>query len=401
MTQNKLIAVMVINYVWRISGLLILLMTIGLPTAISQEPTPERAQWFLDWYTARAKVLILDERRDIRETLSPGEQRRERGIEYVVRNTNGFNAFAYREDSQDRIMITSGFVELIDWYSTAFALTAAYGAHECAMSYYDYANNIIFDNDRVGSGNRKLTAVLSPFGYLLKHRDICPPITVDEFKANNKADGLREFAIRASLRMLLAHELGHHLLNHPLTKAKSLEVHRQRETDADSFAFRKMIAEDYNPIAAIPVMILFCGIEGYSMDGEGRSDHPAALRRMLAMFTAGREQMKADPALLPSVKQKVGTTLDSADKMLRELVESGSFGSSRGTSTKNKPSGFAGAADGDQVDEVEPTTTSPTQRRGMFCGTIQGARVCQLSAPLLLGAACGCPGVPGYGVVVR
>jgi len=375
--------------------------------ARSQEMTNDGARSLLDSYTAWAKLLILDERRDVRKVLSLGELSRERDIDYEVDNTNGVRAFAYKDPkdhSKDYIVISAGLVEIIDFYSTAYALAGAYGANACADSYYDYANNVVLANDRAAANGSSLNFQLGPIEYLVKHRDICPQVTRDAFKSNKTAASLRELAIEACLRMVLAHELGHHLLNHTSTRSQSLEDSRQRETAADAFAIRTLIAEKINPIVAVPVMILFCGVEGYSADNEFRSDHPAAARRVLAMLTAGRDQVRADPTLSASLKQKLEAYIDTAMKDVRESVRPGGSDSPEENSPTKHSSSFAGIpGEGEKLHEIEHDhlPPAPALREGAYCGTIQGIHVCQLGTPLLLGTNCGCFGTSGYGVVVQ
>lgn len=50
-----------------------------------------------------------------------------------------------------------------------------------------------------------------------------------------------------------------------------------------------------NRILAGPVMLLWCNLEGFSIEGEGT--HPAGIRRMRVMIAAAKQAFNEDPEL--------------------------------------------------------------------------------------------------------
>jgi hypothetical protein len=62
-----------------------------------------------------------------------------------------------------------------------------------------------------------------------------------------------------------------------------------KEKRADLFAFHKVVEMDYPPLAALPVLMFFGGIEGFSPEQSANADHPAAVVRLNDMIEATKQ----------------------------------------------------------------------------------------------------------------
>jgi hypothetical protein len=200
--------------------------------------------------------------------------------------------------------IGAGFLAVIDWVSTAMAIDYKFHNNRCASAYIHSLSNAIVQNSRAEGGMGKYAMIDSPFAFAQSSPTLCPGITEARFRADQHADDLREAWISGSLEYVLAHELGHHVLGHTTTRPKDYPESRQREANADAFAFRVMAKARSNPLLAMPVMLLWCDLEGFSIEGEGT--HPAGVRRMRVMIAAAEQAVNADPEVAAAM-QRDGT----------------------------------------------------------------------------------------------
>jgi hypothetical protein len=191
------------------------------------------------------------------------------------------------------IETTAGFVQVIDWMSSAMVIGDRLGEAECFGSYVEYlTNGTLENNDRIAS-HQPLEPVFSPCIFARRNRSLCPGISVESFRAHPGADGMRELLLAGSLKFLLAHELGHHLLGHVGTHG-SAGVVRDQKKAADEFAFHATALSGSNPIEAMPVLMLFGALEGFSLEGEEGRNHPAGVRRFVTMVEAGERMIAND-----------------------------------------------------------------------------------------------------------
>jgi predicted Zn-dependent protease len=243
------------------------------------------------------------------------------GITYDVIATWNANAQAIDLADGPHSGIGAGFLAVIDWVSTAMAIGYKYHDDRCATAYIHSLSDAIIQNSRAASGTGKYAIIGSPFAFALSSPTLCPGVTEAAFRADQHADDLRELWIRGSLDYVLAHELGHHVLGHTATSPANYPESRQREAKADAFAFRVMAKAGLNPVLCVPVMLLWCNLEGFSIEGEGT--HPAGVRRMRVMIAAARQAVNDDPEVAAAM-QKDGTRgqwetlIQKMDSMLAE-----------------------------------------------------------------------------------
>lgn len=275
----------------------------------------------LEWYKGRGDYLVPGMREDIRKGLTPGERRTELGITYDVIATWNANAQAIDLADGPHSGIGAGFVAVIDWVATAMAIGYEFHDDRCASAYIRSLSDAIIQNSRAAAGTGRYALIGSPFAFAQSSPTLCPGVTEARFRADQHADDLRELWIKGSLEYVLAHELGHHVLGHTAARPADYPESRQREAKADAFAFRVMAKAGLNPMLALPVMLLWCNLEGFSIEGEGT--HPAGVRRMRVMIAAARQAVNDDPEVVAAMrrdatKEQWETLIQKLDAMLAE-----------------------------------------------------------------------------------
>jgi hypothetical protein len=87
------------------------------------------------------------------------------------------------------------------------------------------------------------------------------------------------------IAFVLAHEVGHHVLHHydhPMPKDPA--ALRQLEEDADSWALQQCVKGHVSPLGGMLPLLLDYYLSTSPITTEGRSDHPADVKRIKAMF---------------------------------------------------------------------------------------------------------------------
>lgn len=265
-------------------------------------------------YAQRGDNLISDIRPKFRQALEPADRALEASLEYEIVVTGNTNAFAQRSR---RTILTSSFLQIIDSMATMMAAAQTFNKPECLGNYIQYLGEGTRNNSwLVGHGNQPKPVAMA-FGYWRLRPDICGGLTESKFRANKQADDLREFLIYSSLIYLIGHEFCHHKYHDNLFRVVSPEdksrharggldvshevtpaEQSEKELRADLFAFRKMISMDYPPMTAMPVLVFFMGVEGFSPEQTDAADHPAAVVRFEEMISATKD----DPEFMPLIK---------------------------------------------------------------------------------------------------
>lgn len=287
-------------------GLLFLVSAPFLHAQVSSDSTANsqiNALW--EQYAERGDNLISDIRPKFRSVLDSHDKALESSLDYQIVITGNTNAFAAPDG---RTVITSSFLQVIDSMATMMSAAQTFNKPECLGSYVDYLATGTRDNSWLAAHRRPVRPVLMAFGYWQSRPDICGGLNEATFRASQKADDLRELMIYASLIYLIGHEFTHHKFHDPtfrmvtpeqkrLDAARGLDTSDEvtpaeqivKEKRADLFAFHKMIEMDYPPIAAMPVLVFFGGIEGFSPEQTPSADHPSAVVRFNDMIEATKE----------------------------------------------------------------------------------------------------------------
>jgi hypothetical protein len=282
-------------------ALALLLVAPALTAQTFQSPSEIASLWRA--YALSGDNLISDIRPKFRQVLDSEDKALESGLEYqIITSTGNTNAFALRGG---RTVLTASFLQIIDSMATVMSAAKVYNKPECLGSYVEYLAEGTRNNTWLVAHQQQPKPVAMAFGYWQIRSDVCGGLSEKAFRANKKADDLRELMIYSSLIYLIGHEFSHHKYHDNIFKmvtpeqkqshaAKGLDVSREvtpaeqkaKEKRADLFAFHKMIEMDYPPIAAMPVLVFFLGVEGFSPEQSADADHPSAVVRFNDMITA-------------------------------------------------------------------------------------------------------------------
>lgn len=313
--------------------LLLPTLFVVISPCLAQNSGPTTINELYKWYKDRGDDLISEIRPKLRAVLTPPEREVESALDYRIIITGNNNAFARRNGET---LITSGFLQIIDSVATSLSAAIVFHTNDCFSSYVTYLSDGTRTNTFLVSHHQQPQPVAMAFAFWpMRPRD-CAGLSEVAFRSNNKADIVREDLIYSSLIYLIGHELSHHINHDPdfdvvspavrsRRAAAGLDVSMQvtpaeqavKERRADLFAFRKMIQMGYPPLAAMPVLMFFMGIEGFSPEQTPDADHPAAVVRFEDMITFTND----DPEFMKVVKQMhKEEEWDSFVKRFREVI---------------------------------------------------------------------------------
>jgi hypothetical protein len=303
----------------RLFVFVLLLATPLLDAQTSQPPgqlmSPSQITALWNWYAQSGDRLISDIRPKFRQVLDAQDKTLESSLEYDVIITGNTNAFA---SPKGRTIITASFLQVIDSMATVMAAAQAFNKPECLGEYVKYLGDGTRNNSWLVAHGQQAKPVAMAFGYWQLRPDVCGGLSEVKFRANQKADDLRELMVYASLVYLIGHEFCHHKYHDNVFKmvepeqrrldaARGMDVSREvtpseqsaKEQRADLFSFHKMVEMDYPPMAAMPVLVFFLGFEGFSPEQSPDADHPSAVVRFSDMIDA----TKRDSEFMNLIKQ--------------------------------------------------------------------------------------------------
>jgi len=221
----------------------------------------------------------------------------------------------------------------------------------------------------------------------------------------NKALHTQQIAmVLNGMAFLLAHEVGHHVLGHYEKRGSSdRSTQRQMELDADAWAIRRCIdaSPHFSPMGGLLPLLFAYYTTPHPIAQETSSNHPAEVRRILAMFEAMRIS-------LPDFRDDI-TKAGSSYSEFRDFVNSMISRYSNELDNDSTPveslSSVKSKNQSETSDSTEEDDAKTTKRRrirlGGYCGDVQGDRYCPMFQPMPLGSSCTCSNLAGWGVVVR
>ncbi len=109
---------------------------------------------------------------------------------------------------------------------------------------------------------------------------------------------------------VIAHEMAHHVLGHTKQKPSSLAESRKMEKEADAWAAFLLIKLNHSNIPAVYSMLLFNELDEKTIQNEGTSRHPSALKRALPLTKVSIIGLK---------KSHQGQHLKDAIKSVKEI----------------------------------------------------------------------------------
>jgi len=246
----------------------------------------------------KAESLIDESHLQLRTGLSPEDQAIEKAVRYeIVEDETTANASAQRVDGVNFTFIGLGLLSVMDWVSTALAIDSEFGEHSCATAYITQLAADMNGNGAAALQNQAPKKVGSPFIFAQSHTDLCPAMSELTFRSRARALSIRDLYFAGSIKLIIAHELGHHIHRDTWSPPANDEESRAREAAADSFCFRTLALSGTVPIEGLPVMILATSIEGFSVEKEVDSDHPAAVRRLRNLIEESERAADSDEAV--------------------------------------------------------------------------------------------------------
>ena len=267
-----------------------LILIFNLLMAQSSAELREARQQLLT-YKNEGERVIHKYRRQIRPFLNQAEKLIEQDVEYEVTVSHNAQAVAYLDGDKRYIQINAGLLEVIDWVATTTIINAA-GYRECSYAYLLHLFDGIKNNTVAEDVHGPLTKVYSPFGFASINHGKCSGISDSLLLNNPEFQEFRKALIGGSVRWLLSHELGHHIHKHD-TKPETFAESRQREMEADSFAFRMMNTDDMEPFFAMPILLIIANLGG-TVENEPNASHPAGTKRFRVMLDALDNLMEND-----------------------------------------------------------------------------------------------------------
>ena len=239
------------------------------------------------WYRTRGLLLVEKIRHDIARS-SPKVAELDRNIRYRVVPDATFLAYA-RVGNRRSITVSSGAVQAIDTVSTVLASVAAFGNH-CPMRYLARFGEVHRDNMQSVSRGFPAKGLIDPLSWMSAH---CRGPDRATFMAHPTANTMRELMLVGGLKLLVAHELGHHWFKDHLLDDNSPDSQtKEHEREADRFALKIVAATGGSPFDAMALIVLFVYIDFYA--GWPVGTHPTGLERMATLADAAFDVARAD-----------------------------------------------------------------------------------------------------------
>jgi hypothetical protein len=203
----------------------------------------------------------------------------------------------------------------------------------------------------------------------------------------------------SALAFILAHEVGHHILGH-MDKPWPTELSKMREleTGADNWAFKclRQANPHFSPLGGLLPLIFGYYISPSPLAAESKADHPADLRRIHSMFQVMLDSLPDYRDEIEKSGQAMGITYDNFKKWVEQRLQD----YEKQMETDSPPVRPSDSSSGPFARPGHQITPAQPMRVGAYCGNPYGGRYCALLVSAPLGAACGCTGIPGSGVVV-
>ncbi len=285
-----------------------------LIAAIVQLASAQAATPDVTWYAERGNFLVQEYRKEIRPGLSAEVRDLESRIEYKVIRSPAVGAFALQQGGRAQIHILAGTLEVIDWMATATVIGQR--SPGCFRAYYGHLAAGLRANTRQQRGVEK---VHTPFAFASSNPGTCPRIRSSDL-VGTEADDIREEFIAINMKLIMAHEIGHHALKHRPVLNDSLEARRTRESAADAFALDTLIRNGDLAFMGYQVFLLFSEAEQNTPDEEKGATHPSAERRILALIEGTRKALDQENSL--SRKLRNAGTLGPSRRFLSDMEAS-------------------------------------------------------------------------------
>ncbi|MBK7001051.1 MAG: hypothetical protein IPH35_14075 [Rhodoferax sp.] len=242
----------------------------------------------LEEYLGPTKETIRQIRSEWHSYLTPSQLKIEEETSFSVRmswNSNGYSSRNCRTNENRKITITAGQMFMLNMLSENQMWLLAGQSEQCFTAYLDHVSDVFSQNSKAVAYNNQLTPMFTPMLFAHRYHGTCKQFSQLPMP-QSQWSSLQESFIKASLRMLLSHELGHQVNNHGCKKLTNSES-REQEAKADSFAVNLIIKQDPADILGAFALFTFWSVDGaMTSSDEFGNTHPAGLRRLRSALDA-------------------------------------------------------------------------------------------------------------------
>jgi hypothetical protein len=209
---------------------------------------------------------------------------------------------AYRQGGRV-IEISFGFFGTMVDASNNWVLAQYYATQDPDIfnkyeAYYKYLNDAIDQNEQsIGESHPKLLRFPEFAGI--------PPETQAQIMSQGEVRDVLVKLEFATIAYVLAHEIGHHVLGHvDAPPAATAAESRERETQADQYAFSLTMRAGFTAFGALPALAFFEAAEGKAVDPD--ASHPLAYCRIFGAWMYTLDQLAADQKFAPLFEKMPG-----------------------------------------------------------------------------------------------
>jgi hypothetical protein len=293
-------------------------LLVYFPLYIATSPCVARAQGYpgrdADVEASRrdTSLIIADIRPKLFGDLRPSEAAIYEAISFDVSDEDKImNAYAYRSSGARRITFTEAMGRAIKLNVDAMLIEQFYQKPRFLGDYLYYVcTRYAMNADRSRRGLSP-ERIASPYERVhWADRDL------REFYSEKDVNSARAKLLGGSFAFLLAHEVAHQVLGHVDNPTRDIDVRRQLETDADAWAINLLVEKNVSPVSGIVPMLFFYYTTQHPVASEIYKDHPADVKRMLAMFTGLNDRL---PKFRASIEAS-GQSYDDVRKTIGQAL---------------------------------------------------------------------------------
>jgi hypothetical protein len=258
-----------------------LLTIIGLVCCFSFAPSQAQSyQENLEASRTNKSLIVAEIRPKIFGDLPSKEMQIYSEIRFDVSSEDKImNAMAYRRAGIRRITLTEAMGRGLELNADALLIEQRYRMPRFLGRYMEYVCQQYATNQKRYDAALPPARIASPYE-LAKFTQA----DWDAFYSDPGINRKRAEIVGGAYAFLLAHEVGHHVLGHVDDPTRDLPKRRAQESAADDWAINLLIKKQVSPVSGIIPLLFFYYTDQNPISKERGSDHPADVRRLLAMY---------------------------------------------------------------------------------------------------------------------
>jgi hypothetical protein len=278
---------------------LFLICIITLPRVANPQSYPSY-QADIEGSRRNSSLIVAELRPKLFGNLPPSEAAIYASVRFDVSPEDKImNAYAFKDSGVRRITLTEAIGRAIELNVDALLMEQLYHKDNFMGEYMLYiCTRYARNNDRYAQGLSP-EHIASPY-----ERAHWSDKDFDEFYADKDINSARGKLVGGAFAFLLAHEMGHHVLGHVDHPTTDKEVRRSMEAAADAWAIDLLVTKNVSPVSGIVPMLFFYYTTRHPVASEVYKDHPADVRRMLAMYEGAHARLPSFRASIEASGQK-------------------------------------------------------------------------------------------------